>query len=137
MLGPVETAPRVIRSWDEALTLIRTRSPDYATSYQDIRRAEAQSRIALAAVLPTLNGQASYTHQFLTQTFGLATLDDAGKPIPFRIVAPASNVWSFGGTLNVPIVNVKGLYDVGTAKRNEDAARLSFSDQRRRSRLRS
>src|SRR5262249_32650586 len=77
MLGPVPPAAKVIHSWDEALTLIRTRSPDYATGYQEIRKAEAQSRIALAAVLPTLNGQVSYTHQFLQAHFILATPDSS------------------------------------------------------------
>src|SRR5689334_6615214 len=56
MLSPAPTARRVIRSWDEALALIRSRSPDYITGYESVKRAEAQSRIALAAVLPTLNG---------------------------------------------------------------------------------
>jgi outer membrane protein TolC len=133
MLGPVESAPKVLRSWDEALTLIRTRSPDYATGYQNIRRAEAQSRIALAAVLPTLNGQASYTHQFLQAHFLLAVPSDTAALgfVRFPLVTPAANAWNFGGTLNVPIINVKGLHDVGTAKRNVDASRLSFSDERR------
>lgn len=133
MLGPVEAAPRVIRSWEEALTLIRSRSPDYISGYQNIRRAEAQSRIALAALLPTLNGQGSYTHQFLTGNFVLATPNDQPPPPvnAFHLVAPAKNAWAVGGTLNVPIVNLKGFHDVRTAKRNEEAARLSFSDERR------
>jgi outer membrane protein TolC len=134
MLGPVPPAPKVLRSWDEALALIRTRSPEYATAYQEIRKAEAQSRIALAAVLPTLNGQASYTHQFLTTRFGLLVPgDNMDPPTPKlgRVVAPPPNTWAFGANLNVPVVNTKGLYDVSTAKRNEEAARSSFSDQRR------
>ncbi len=135
MLGPVEAAPRIVRSWEEALTLIRSRSPDYIGGYQNIRRAEAQSRIALAALLPTLNGQASYTHQFLSQKFILAAPkdpDNAAAGIKVApIVAPPANTWAVGGTLNVPIVNVKGFHDWRTSKRNEEAARLSFSDERR------
>jgi outer membrane protein TolC len=134
MLGPVPVAPRVLHTWDEALTLIRTRSPEYATGYQEIRRAEAQSRIALAAVLPTLNGQASYLHQFLTAKFALlAPADNRTPPTPklAPITTPPRDTWAFGGTLDIPIINTKGVYDVNTAKRNEVAARSSFSDERR------
>jgi multidrug efflux system outer membrane protein len=122
MLSPVETAPRVVRTWEEALTLIRTRSPDYITGAETIRRAEAQKRIALATVLPTLNGQGSYTHQFLTKDFVIG---------PVKIESPPPNVWAAGATLSVPIVNARGLYGVATANRNIEAAKLSFKDQRR------
>jgi len=67
MLAPPPAAPRIVSSWNDALSLLRAHSPDYVTSLEGVRRAEAQSRIALAAVLPTLNGQVSYTHQFLTK----------------------------------------------------------------------
>jgi multidrug efflux system outer membrane protein len=122
MLTPVQPAQRVVRTWDEALGLIRTRSPDYITGFENIRRAEAQSRIALATVLPTLNGQGSYTHQFLTKEFAIG---------PVTIVSPPPSVWAAGATLAVPIINARGLYGVSTAKRNVDASRLSFSEQRR------
>ncbi len=130
MLTPVEQAPRVVRSWDEALTLVRTRSPDYITGYETIRRAEAQKRIALATVLPTLNGQGSYTHQFLTKDFTLAGFAN-GATVPATIVSPPPNVWAAGATLAVPIVNARGLYGVSTASRNVEATKLAFEDRRR------
>lgn len=122
MLAPPPQAPRAIRTWDEALALIRTRSPDYASNLQDIERAEAQSRIALAAVLPTLNGQGSFTHQFHTHpiTLGGAT-----------VLNPPQNVWGLGATFAWPIVNPRGIYGLGTAKRNVEAAKLTFSEKRR------
>jgi outer membrane protein TolC len=122
MLAPMQPAARVVRTWDEALTLVRTRSPDYLTARETIRRAEAQKRIALATVLPTLNGQGSYTHQFLTKEFAIG---------PVNIVSPPPNVWAAGATLAVPIVNARGLYGVATANRNIEAAKLSFEDERR------
>jgi outer membrane protein TolC len=122
MLSPTPPAARVVRSWDEALTLIRSRSPDYISGYESIRRAEAQSRIALAAVLPTLNGQGSYTHQFLTETLPLG-----GR----SVVTPPPNVWAAGAILAVPIINPRGLYGLGTSSRNEDAAKLDYSELRR------
>lgn len=122
MLAPPPEAPKAIRTWDEALALIRTRSPDYASNLEDIERAEAQSRIALAAVLPTLNGQGSFTHQFLTETIPLG----AGT-----VVTPPRNVWGLGATFAWPIVNPRGIYGLGTAKRNVEAAKLTFSEKRR------
>src|SRR5258708_22859810 len=68
MLSPTSEAPRRIASWNEALALIRDQSPDYVSRYESVVRAEAQRRIALAAVLPVLTGQASYTHQLLPTT---------------------------------------------------------------------
>ncbi len=123
---PLLAAPsppaRQIRSWDEALALVRSRSPDYISGFESVLRAEAQSRIALAAVLPTLTGQGSYTHQFLTTS------------IPFggrTIVAPPPDLWAAGGTLAWPIVNPRGIYGIGTSKRSVEATKLSFSDRRR------
>lgn len=122
MLVPAPPAARLVRTWDEALSLIRSRSPDYISGYESIRRAEAQSRIALAAVLPTLEGQGSYTHQFLTENLALA-----GR----SVVTPPPNVWAAGATLAVPVINPRGIYGLGTASRNEDAAKLDYSEVRR------
>ena len=91
MLSPPPTAPRQIGSWDEALALIRAQSPDYVSSYESVVRTEAQKRIVLAAVLPILNGQGSYTHQFFTEEITFPT--DAG---PFGFVSPSPDVLTVG-----------------------------------------
>ena len=57
MLAPPPRAPRELKTWDEALGLLRSQSPDYIASYENVVRAGAQSRIALAAVLPTLTAR--------------------------------------------------------------------------------
>jgi multidrug efflux system outer membrane protein len=122
MLAAAPPPQKLVRSWDEALALIRHRSPDYISGYQSVKQAEAESRVALASVLPTLNGQGSYTHQFLTERIALGGAS---------FVTPPPNVWAAGATLAVPIVNLRGLYGVGTSKRNVEAAKLSYQDQRR------
>jgi multidrug efflux system outer membrane protein len=122
MLAPPPVAAREIQSWDEALNLIRTRSPEYVSSYENVLRAEANSRIALAAVLPTLNGQLSYTHQFLTENIALGGVS---------FVSPPPNVFAANAAFNWSIINPRGLYGLGTASRNTEAAKLSFQDQRR------
>jgi multidrug efflux system outer membrane protein len=121
MLAPPPPAAQEVKSWDEALELLRTHSPDYISGYQTILRASAQSRMALAAVLPTLNGQGSYNHQFYTES------------IPFNgevLVSPPHNTWAATGTAQWNI-SPRAIYAVGTADRNTEVARLSFEDSRR------
>jgi outer membrane protein TolC len=122
MLTPPPAAPRQVKSWDEALSLLRAHSPDYITSYESVLRAEAQSRIALAGVLPTLNGQGSYLHEFFTLT------------IPFggaNIVTPPPDVFAASATLQWNVLSPRAIYAVGTARENVRATALSFEDRRR------
>jgi outer membrane protein TolC len=122
MLTPPPAAPRQVKSWDEALSLLRAHSPDYISSYESVRRAEAQSRIALAAVLPTLNAQGSYVHEFFTET------------IPFggsNFVTPPPDLFAAGATLQWNVLSPRAIYAVGTAKDNVRATALSFEDRRR------
>jgi outer membrane protein, multidrug efflux system len=134
MLSPPPAAPRRIGSWDEALALIRTQSPEYLSDYQRIVRAQAQTRIALAAVLPVINGQATYTHQFITTTLEFPAGLSGGAPQTLLftpIVTPAPEVVGVGATLAWSIVNPRGIFAVGTAKRNVEVSRLSFEETRR------
>lgn len=122
MLAPMPEALRRIASWSEALTLIRDQSPDYVSSYESIVRAEAQRRIALAAVLPVLSGQASYTHQWLT-----TALQFNGGTVQ----VPPPDIWAASATLTWSVVNPRSIYGVGTADRNIEFAKLTFEDRRR------
>ena len=66
MLTPVPQPPRLIGSWQEAISLLRARSTDLKTSVDEVLQAEAQTRIALAQYLPTITGQGSYLHNLIT-----------------------------------------------------------------------
>jgi len=131
LLTPPPEAPRQIASWDDALALIRSQSPDYITGYQSVVRAEAQKRIALAAVLPVLNADLSYTHQFDTETFQIAAPAAAMMPNGISLVSPPPNLWTVGFGANWALIDPRGIYRVGTASENIKVAKLSFSDQRR------
>src|ERR1019366_2266432 len=122
MLAPPPPPARQVKSWDEALALLRAHSPDYITSYQSVVRAQAQSRIVLAAVLPTLTGQGSYTHQFLTETIAIGGL---------AFVSPPPDTFTAGAGLQWSVLNPRALYAVGTARENAAATPLSFEDKRR------
>jgi outer membrane protein TolC len=127
MLAPPPDAPRVIATWDDALAMVRRQSPDYVTAAESILRAEAQARVALSQLLPTASGTASYTHQFLTESFALST---NGTGPTFQ--SPAPDVFAAAATVNVPVVAPRGIYAQGTAKRGVLAAEESFDDTRRR-----
>jgi multidrug efflux system outer membrane protein len=123
MLAPPPPAPGEVASWDAALALIRTRSPEYLTSYEAVRRAAAQKETALAAVLPSIDGQGTYTHELL-------------RPLSFAlggatIVTPPRDAWTLGAAASWPIINPRGIYGVGTADKNIDVANLTFEDSRR------
>ncbi len=122
MLAKPPDAPRTIQSWEDALRVVREKSPDYIASYETIARAQAQSRIALAAVLPSVGVSGGYTHQFITDTLNFGGL---------TVMIPPANSWSAGGALAWSIVNPRALYAVGTARRAIAVAELSFAERRR------
>ncbi len=134
MLAPPPRSPSSIRSWDEALKLIRAQSPDYRSSAEAVARARAQQEIALAAVLPVLSAQGSYSHQFLeplsATLAGLAGPAN-GELVPVNVTSPPRNTFVIGVTAAWAVLNPRGLYGVGTADKNLDAAQASFEDRRR------
>lgn len=122
MLAPPADTPNKIQSWDEALRFVRSLSPDYQTNLQTITRAEAQSRLALAALLPVVTGQGTYAHNFFQ------------AEIPFNgatLVTPPADVWQAAATATWTPLNARAYHDWNTAKQAVDVARLSFEDRRR------
>jgi outer membrane protein TolC len=125
MLAPPEPAPAELRSWDEAIAMMR-RSPSYLTSAAEVERALAQRRIALAAVLPTLTGSAGYLHNFNTVT--ISSGSGSGGSM---IVAPPPTIWSASATASWNIVNPRGIHGIGTAELATGVANLTLADRRR------
>ena len=122
MLATPPDASRNIASWGEALSLVRDRSPDYLSSYQAIKHAEAQTRLALAALLPVVTGNGAYIHNaYQVQIpFGAQT-----------IVSPAPDALNLNLTASWTPLNARAIFDYGTARKNVTATELSFADRRR------
>jgi outer membrane protein TolC len=136
LMAPPE-APRTIRSWDEALSLIRATAPDYISGAEAVRRANAQREVALAAVLPTVVAQGGYTHQFLSP-FRSTLAAIRGNPnanppalVPASVESPPEDNLSVGATLSWSILNPRGIYGVGTASRRIEEAHLAYEEVRR------
>jgi multidrug efflux system outer membrane protein len=137
MLAPPPSPPRSIASWDEALSLIRSQSPDYASSAEGVRRAAAQREVALAAVLPNAQARAGFVHQLLPPlraTLAGVAGDPSASPlslVAFPVVTPPGDNGSVGGSVAWNLLNPRGFYGLGTANRALDAEKLSFEDRRR------
>jgi outer membrane protein TolC len=126
MLTPIPVPRRFIASWEEAATLLRARSTDLRRAYDDVKRAEASSRTALAQVLPTLNGTGTLTHTILPSA-GSTTVDFSSGQVT------GSGADSFAASLraSLTLVNAQAWHQIGTAHVNEASSRLSYEDLER------
>jgi outer membrane protein TolC len=132
MLAPVPQPPRVLASWQEAVTLLRGRSTDLKIALDEVLQAEAQTRIALAQYLPTINGQGSYLHQIITNpvTGGLSINAATGTAIATSRV-PTPLITTGSVQLTQDIINVQEFDQISINELSEDAARLSVDDEKR------
>jgi outer membrane protein, multidrug efflux system len=124
MLAPMPAAAKNVATWQEALDLVRARSTDLRIAYLDVTRAEAQSRVALAGALPSLNGNAAYTRQIITRTV----------PNPLTggdVTVPTPNAVTGSLTLAQPLFAPRAWYAIGTAHRAEEVAQLGVEDTKR------
>jgi outer membrane protein TolC len=104
--------------------MVRAQSPDYQSTFDSVLRAEAQTRIALAAILPNAVAQGSFTHQFVTQNL---ILEAGAPPSPY----PPQDVWAVNGTANWSIVDPHAYHALGTARQAVGAYQADLADKRR------
>jgi outer membrane protein TolC len=133
MLAPVPRAKTEIATWEDALRYVRARSTDLRIAVEDIRRAEAQQRVALAGALPSLNGTAIYTHQFVTNETQIPTGIGAGGAITYSPGprTPTPNLGTASLLAVQPIFNLRAWNAIGTARIAADASRLTVDDTKR------
>src|SRR5580658_50286 len=106
MLAPMPPASRSVSTWEETLELIRARSTDLRTAYDEVVRAEGLTRSALAATLPTIALTGTTTYQ--TGNYPILSLV-TGRPCAAgatACVSTAPNPNSFAGqaTLTQPLI---------------------------------
>jgi outer membrane protein TolC len=132
MLDPVPLAARVLSNWSESVQLLKARSLDLRVSLLDVTRAEAQSRVALAAMLPSVNAGANYTHQLLRRTTQTTAFDPAtNTPITRESTSPTADTLSGSVALTQPLFNAPAYYAIGTAHVAEEVARYSVEELKR------
>jgi outer membrane protein TolC len=128
MLQPLPAPRRVIATWEDALSLVKARSTDLRIAFDEVEKAEGQSRIALAGALTQLNGTGSLTHNFLQGSYPIGT---AANGTPIELSYPTRNVAAAQLGLVQPLIAPRAWYAVGTAHRAADAARLTLEDRKR------
>jgi outer membrane protein, multidrug efflux system len=131
MLEPVGRARVEVSTWSDALRHVRARSNDLRIAAQEILRAEAQSRVALAGALPQINATGAYTHNLITNP----TLQPVrtGTELTFRPVRTPFPDFLTGSIVGVqPLFAPRAWWAIGTADRGVDVARLSLEDVKRR-----
>ena len=128
MLTPLPAPRRIISTWEDALSLVRARSTDLRIAFDEVERAEGQSRIALAGALTQLNGTGALTHNFLQGSYPVGTSTNGA---PIDLAYPTRNVASAQLGLIQPVIAPRAWYAIGTAHRAADAARLSLEDRKR------
>jgi outer membrane protein, multidrug efflux system len=131
MLAPVPPPSRVLGSWREAVALLRARSTDLKTAVDQVLQAEAQTRIALAQYLPTINGQGTYIHQLITRPVqGISINATTGAGV-VTTRAPLPNITTGGIQFTQDIINAQELDQISIDELGEDAARLSVDEEKR------
>jgi outer membrane protein TolC len=131
MLAPVPPAGRVLNNWKEALGYITSRSIDVATAYQEILRAEALRRNALAGALGTINANGTVSGQILTGSAQTVTVDASGKPSIVTTSLPSQNPLVTGNVSANIVLSPRVWYSVGTADMSVASAKLGYDDKRR------
>ena len=131
MLAPMPPAPRSIATLDEALSLVKSRSTDLRIAQLEVERAAAQSRIALAGLLPTINGSVSATHQLITTDSQIIIGANGQTPITRTLSTPTPNSLNGGAQIVQPLINVRNWHSWGTAREFEKAQQLSLEDVQR------
>lgn len=122
-LAPLPPAARVLSDWREAVEFVKARSVDLRVARLDVERAEGQSRAALAGMLTQINGNGSVTHNFLTSQVPLLT---GGS-----ITTPTENFANGAIGLTQPIVNLRALNSIKTAKLRVHVAESSLDETKR------
>lgn len=133
MLAAPPRAKVEIANWEDALKHVRARSTDLRIALQEIERAEGQSRVALAGVLPTINGSAQYTHNILTnETLQPVRDGTAAGGFGFRTVnTPFPNFVTAQAQIIQPVIAPRAWYAIGTANRAIEISKLTVDEAKR------
>lgn len=123
MLEPLPPPRRTVATWEDVLSLVRARSADLRLAFDEVEKAEGQSRIALAGALTQLNATGSVTRNFLQGSYPIGP----GTTLTY----PTTNVLAGQIGLVQPAFAPRAWYAVGTARRAEDAARMTLEDEKR------
>ncbi|MCY1021506.1 TolC family protein [Pyxidicoccus sp. MSG2] len=128
MLTPVPPASRLVKTWDEALTLVRERSTDLRGAEAGVERASGRSRQALGALLPNARAQAGVAHDLLNPDVPSGVNPGAAGD-GHTATTP---VGTLTATLTQSVVDLSAWRGLSSARASELSATASLQDVRRR-----
>ncbi|MFO7179346.1 MAG: TolC family protein [Pseudomonadota bacterium] len=126
LLAPPPPPPNVLRTWQEAIALIRKQSSALQSIRARVQQAEAQTRIALAPALPQLTATGAVTHHLLTGE-GVRDTD----PPSLGTIPDPRTTFSAELGLRVPLLAPTAWYALGTAREAAEAARFDAREVER------
>jgi outer membrane protein TolC len=128
MLTPVPPAPRLVKTWDEALALVRERSTDLRGAEAGVERAGGRWRQALGTLLPNARAQAALAHDLLNPD--VASGVSPGAAGDGRTAT--TPVGTLSATLTQSVVDLSAWRGLSSARASELGATANLQDVRRR-----
>ncbi|WNG40519.1 TolC family protein [Archangium violaceum] len=128
MLTPVPPAPRRVKSWDEALALMRERSTDLRNAVAGVERAGGRWRQALSALLPNARAQAGVAYDLLNPDVPSGVTQGAAGD--GRTATTPAGTLSM--TLTQSVVDLGAWRGLSSARAAETSAVANLQDTRRR-----
>ncbi|MGE0322167.1 MAG: TolC family protein [Polyangiaceae bacterium] len=128
MLAPVPAAKHTVKSWQQALKLVRTRSTSLRQARAQVESASARSRQALAGAYPRIIANASVQRHLLR---GNGTTFRNGALVQDAPIPDPATTWQAGVTVTQPLLALAAWHDHGTTKRSIRAAKLSAKEVER------
>lgn len=117
---PVSAPSKMLPGWKGLWAELPKTTADLRIALAEIERAEAATRIAVAALVPTLNGTVSLNY---------APPKGGGAGSPFTLNGATMQAQL---AARVPLVNVRNYYQIGTQELNEDIKHLEVREVRRK-----
>ncbi|NTX17079.1 TolC family protein [Myxococcus sp. CA056] len=131
MLAPVPPAAQQVKTWDEALALVRERSTDLRGVEAGVRRASGRWRQALSVLLPNARVQASVALDVLNpDTPAVNPGQGTGAGVSGR--TPTVPLGTVSATLTQSLVDLSAWRGLSSARASEAGAVASLQDVRRR-----
>ncbi|MCP3169358.1 TolC family protein [Myxococcus qinghaiensis] len=140
LLTPMPPAPIQVKSWDEALNLVRQRSTDLRQALAQVESAAGQARIALAGLLPVISGTVGVQYNVLDPDSTTFIGGGAGGGIgggigggagtdstPTPTQPPVAGILS----ASVPLFDLQAIDARRTAREAQRAAGWSLAETRR------
>jgi outer membrane protein, multidrug efflux system len=123
LLASVPPAPHLVPSWNDAVSLLRSRSTDLRVALDDIVRAEAGFRAALSGTLPTLTGSANVTANLIRSESSCGP--GCSTTLPDLLLGTA------GLSLVQPVFAPRAWHAVRSAKVSIENAAIALDEQKR------